>query len=230
MKTLTVLKDKFYMCIKIISLIHFHSLFPICSTTVSIFQITQSNPYHYIVAAVVQSVRHVWLFATPWTAHTRLPSPSTPGACSNSCLFNQWCHRTIESSVVRFSSCLQSFPASGSFLMSHLFTLSGQSIGASVLASFPLMNIQDGFPLVLTSLISLQSKGLSRVFSNNTVQKHQFFGIQLSHLFMTSHFSEMSCDKLISCFPESQQAAAFAKWMWPEITCITSRRGATGSE
>ena len=156
MKTLTILKDTFYMCLKIISLIHFPNLFPICSTTVSIFQITQSNPYHYIVVAIVQSLSHVWLFATPWTAHTRLPwASSTPWACSNSCPLNQWCHPTIASSVVRFSSCLQSFPASGSFLMSQLFILGGLSIGASVLASVLLMNIQDWFPLVLTSLISL---------------------------------------------------------------------------
>ena len=113
--------------------------------------------------------------------HTRVPCPSTaPKACSNSCPSSQWCHPTISSSVVPFSSCLQSFPASGSFHMSQLFTSGGQSIGASASASALPMNIQDWFPLGLTGWISSQSKGLSRVFSNATVQKHQFFGTQLS--------------------------------------------------
>ena len=113
--------------------------------------------------------------------HTRLPCPSSsPGACSNSCPLCQWCHPTISSSVVPFSSCLQSFPASGSFPIGQFFTSGGQSIGASASASVLLMNIQDWFPLGLIGLISLQSKGLSRVFSNTTVQKHQFFGAQLT--------------------------------------------------
>ena len=113
--------------------------------------------------------------------HTRFPGASpSPRACSNSCPLSQWCHPTISSSVVPFSSCLQSFPASGSSLMSWLFASGGQSIGASVSASVLPMNIQDWFPLGLTGLISLQSKKLSRVFSNTTVQKHQFFGTQLS--------------------------------------------------
>ena len=89
-------------------------------------------------------------------------------------------HPTISSSVMPFSFCLQSFPASGSFLMSQFFTSGGQSFGASSLASVLPKNIQDWFPLQLTGLISLRSKGLSRVFSNTTVQKHQFFGVQLS--------------------------------------------------
>ena len=111
--------------------------------------------------------------------HARLPCLSpTPRACSNSCPLSQWCHPNISSSVIPFSSCFQSFPASGSFQMSQFFTSGGQSIGAS--ASFLQMHIQDWFPLELTGLISLQSKGLSRVFSNTTVQKHQFFGTQLS--------------------------------------------------
>ena len=111
--------------------------------------------------------------------HASLPCLSpTPGACSNSCPFSQWCHWTISSSVVPFFSCLQSFPASGSFPMSQFFASSGQSIEAS--ASVLSMNIQDWFPLGLTGLICLQSKGLSRVFSNTTVQKHQFFDTQLS--------------------------------------------------
>ena len=111
--------------------------------------------------------------------HTRLPCPSPiPGPCSISCPSSQWCHPTISSSVVSFSSCLQSFPASRSFQMSQLFTSGAQSIGAS--ASVLPMNIQDWFPLGLTDLIPLQSKRLSHVFSNTTVQKHQCFSAQLS--------------------------------------------------
>ena len=115
--------------------------------------------------------------------YARLPCPSpTPGACSNSCPSSQWCHPTISSSVVPFSTCLQSFPASGSFPVSQFFTSGGQSIGASVSASSSvfLMNIQDWLPLGWTSWISLQSKGLSRVFSNTTLQKHQFFSVLLN--------------------------------------------------
>ena len=96
-----------------------------------------------------------------------------PGACLNSCPLNQWCHPTISSSLTHFFSCLQSFPASVSFPMSWLFASGGQSIGAS--GSVLPMNIQDWFPLGWTGWISLQSKGLSRVFSSTTVQKHQFF-------------------------------------------------------
>ena len=106
----------------------------------------------------------------------RLPCPPTLRAYSNSCPLNQWCHPTISSFAVPFSSCLQSFQASGSFPMSWPFASGGQSTGVSASASVPPMNIQDWFPLRLTSLISLQSKGLSRVFSNSTVQKHQFSG------------------------------------------------------
>ena len=113
--------------------------------------------------------------------HTRLPCPSpTPWAYSNSCPSSRWCHLTILSSVIHFSSYLQSFPASGSFQMSQFFPSGGQSIGASALTSVLPMNIQDWSPLGWTGWISLQSKGLSRVFSNNTVQKHQFIGAQLS--------------------------------------------------
>ena len=107
--------------------------------------------------------------------HTRLPCPSsTPGACSNSGPLSRWCHPTVSSSVVSFSSCLQSFPASGSFLMSHLFASGGQNIGAPASASVLLMNIQDWFPLGLSGLISLQSKGLSRVFSNTSLKSMNF--------------------------------------------------------
>ena len=115
---------------------------------------------------------------------TRLPCPSpTPWACSNSCPLTQWCHPTIASSVIPSSSCLQSFPASGSFPMIQVFASGSQSIGASASASALPMNIQDWFPLGWTGFISLQSKGLSRVFSNTTVQNHQFFGAQLSFFF-----------------------------------------------
>ena len=104
--------------------------------------------------------------------HTRLPCPSpTPGACSNSCPTSQWCHSTISYSVIPFSY-LQSFPASKSFPMSQFFTSGDQSIGVSASASVLSMSIQDWFPLGLTGWISLLSKGLSRVFSNTTVEKH----------------------------------------------------------
>ena len=111
--------------------------------------------------------------------HARLPCPlPTPRACSNSCPSSRWCHPTISSSDVPFSSCLQSFWASGSFSLNQFFALRGQSIGAS--ASVLPMDIQDWFPLGLTGLIFLQSKGLSRAFFNSIVQKHQFFSAQLS--------------------------------------------------
>ena len=113
--------------------------------------------------------------------HARPPCPSpTPGFYSNSCPLSRWCHPTISSSVVPFSSCLQSSPASGSFQMSQFFTSGGQSIGLSASTSICSMNIQDWFPLGWTSWISLLSKGFSRLFFNTTVQKHQFFGAQLS--------------------------------------------------
>ena len=116
--------------------------------------------------------------------HARLPCSSlTPGVCSNSCPLTRWCHLTISSSVVPFSSCLQSFPASGPFPMSHFFASGGQSVGASV--SVLPMCIQDWFPLVLTGLI-LRFKGLSGVFSNTIFQKHQFCSTQLS-LWSNSH-------------------------------------------
>ena len=112
--------------------------------------------------------------------HARLPCPPpTPGACSNSCPSSGWCHPTISSFGITFSSCLQSFPASGSFLMSQPFASGGQNIGTSASALVLPMTIQDWCPLGWTGWISLQSKRLSRVFSNTTVQKHQFFGAQL---------------------------------------------------
>ena len=116
-----------------------------------------------------------------WTAAQRLSCPLlSPRARSNSCPSSRWCHPTISASVLPFSSCLQSFPASGSFQTSQFFTSGGQSIGVSASTSVLPMNIQDWFPLGWTDWLSLQFKGLSRVFSNTTVQTHQFFGAQLS--------------------------------------------------
>ena len=113
--------------------------------------------------------------------HAKPPCPSpTPGVYSNSCPLHWWCHPIISSPVVPFSSCLQSCPASESFQMSQFFTIKWQSIEVSPSASILPVNIQDWFPLGLTGRISLQSKGLSRVFSNTTVQKHQFFSAQPS--------------------------------------------------
>ena len=112
-------------------------------------------------------------------ARTLCPSP-TPGVHSDSRPSSQWCHSAVSSSVVPFSSCPQSLPASESFPMSQLFAWDGQSTGVSALASFLPKNTQNWSPLGWTGWISLQSKGLSRVFSNTTVQKHQFFGTQLS--------------------------------------------------
>ena len=124
-----------------------------------------------------------------------LPCPSpTPEVYSDSCLLSRWCHPTISSSVISLSSCLQSFPVSGSFQMSQLVASGGHSIGISASASVLPMNIQDWFPLGWDSWISLQSKGLSRVFSNTTVQKHQFFGAQLS-LWPTSHIHTWLLEK-----------------------------------
>ena len=113
--------------------------------------------------------------------HTRPPCPSpTPGVHSNSCPSSRWCHPVISSSVVPFFSCPQTLPASGSFPMSQFFASGGQSTGISASPSVLPMNTQDWSPLGWTSWISLQSKGLSRVFTNTTVQKHQFFGTQPS--------------------------------------------------
>ena len=113
--------------------------------------------------------------------HARPPCPSpTPRVYSNSCPLSWWCHPTVSSFVIPFSSCLQSFPASESLQMSQFFASGGQSVGVSASISVLPMNIQDWFPLGWTGWISLKSKGLSRVFSNTTVQKHQFFGAQPS--------------------------------------------------
>ena len=130
----------------------------------------------------VQLLSHVRL-CNPMNCmqHARLPNPSpTPGVHPNPVPLTWWCHPTILSSVSPFSFCLQSFPASGSFQMSQLFASGGQSIGVSASASVTPMNTQDWSSSEWTGWISLQSKGLSRVFSNTTVQKHQFFYAQLS--------------------------------------------------
>ena len=113
--------------------------------------------------------------------HARPPCPSpTPGVYSNSCPLSRWCHPTISPSVIPFSSCPQSFPASGSFPMSQLFPSVAQSIGVSTSTSILPMNTEDWSPLGCTVCISFQSKGLSRAFSNTTVQKHRFFCTQVS--------------------------------------------------
>ena len=135
--------------------------------------------YYNLKVVVFQSLSHVWLFATTWAARIPCASPS-PRACSNSCPLNQWCHSIISSSVVPLSSPFQFFPTSGFLPMSQFFTSGDQSIGVSASASVLPMNIQDWFPLGWTGLNSLQSNGLSRAFSNTTVQKHQFFSVQLS--------------------------------------------------
>ena len=128
--------------------------------------------------------------------HARLPCPSpSHRVCSISCPLSRWCYPTISSFVVPFSSCLQSFLASGSFPMSWLFPSDGQSIGTSALV-FP-MNIQDWFPLGLTGLVFLLSKGLLRVFSSTTVQKHQFFSTQPS-LWSNSHIHTWLLEKTIA--------------------------------
>ena len=130
--------------------------------------------------------------------HARPPWPSAaPVVYSNSCPLSQWCHPTISSSVIPFSYCLQSFPASGCFPRSQFFASGGQSVGVSASASVLPMNIQDWFPLGLTGRISLQSKGLSRVFSIAAVRKHQFFGVQLYGPTLTSihdHWKNHSFD------------------------------------
>ena len=130
--------------------------------------------------------------------HSRLPCPSpTPGACSNLCPLSWWSHPIISSSVNLFSFCLQSFPASGSSPKSQLFTSGGQSTGASASGSVLPMNIKGWFPLGLTGLISMLSKGLSRVFSNTTVEKDQFFGVQPFYIVQLS-LSYMTTGKTIA--------------------------------
>ena len=147
--------------------------------------IYSSSPFQF---GSVKALRHVQLFATPWTAACKASLSITNSHNPNPCPSSRWYHPAISSSVVPFSSCLQSFLASGSFQKSHLFASGGQSIRVSASTSVLPMKTKDWSPLGWTGWISLQSKGLSRVFSNTTVQKHQFFGadsaffiVQLSH-------------------------------------------------
>ena len=143
------------------------------------------------VCLVAKSCQTLWPHGLH---HASLPCPSpSPRVCSNSCPLGQWCHPTILSSVIPLS-CLQSFPSSGSFWMSRIFVSGSQTIGASASASVLPMNIQNRFPLGLTSWISLQSKGLSRVFLSTTVQKHQFFSAQPS-LWSNSHIHTWLLEK-----------------------------------
>ena len=188
------------VCMHVFNLINVHVIFckvKVYSTLlwyiyviIAIYTIcTILHPYsttllyiHYTVPiSSVQSLSCVRLSLSPWTAALQVSCPSPiPGVYPNPCPLSRWCHPTISSSVVPFSSCPQSFPASGSFPISLLFTSGGQRTGVSASASVLPMNTQDWSPLGWTGWISLQSKGLSRVFSNTTVQKHQFFGAQLS--------------------------------------------------
>ena len=156
--------------------------------------------------------------------HTRLPSPSPfPRACSNSCPLSQWCRLTISSSAGPFSVCPHSFPALGFFPKNGLFTSGDQSIGASASASVLPMNIQDWFLLGLTGLISLQSKGLSRVFSGTIVQKHQFFSAQL-FLWSNSHIRTRLLEK-----PQLWKSHIFEQYLckvlFPNATYIRTSWG-----
>ena len=152
------------------------------------------------VFSSVQSLSRVRLFVTPWTtARQASLSITTPEVYSNSCPLSWWCHPTISSSVIPFSSCLQSFPASGSFPTRQLLASSDQSIGISASVSVLPMNVQGWFPLGWTALISLQSKGLSRVCFRSTTQKHQFFGAQHS---------------LLSISIDIWVTAKFGVWFW----------------
>ena len=157
--------------------------------------------------------------------HARLPCPSpTPGVYSNSCPSSQWCHPTISFPVVPFSFSLQSFPTSGDFPVSQFFTSGGQSIGVSASASVLPVNIQDWFPLGLTSWISLQSKGLSRIFSNTTVQKHQFFRSKEQ-----ASFNFMTAVTICSDFAAQENFGGklnHGLWCWrvpwfPHLCCVT---------
>ena len=158
-----------------------------------IMSITKKSYDKDTIIASVQSLSHVQIFETSWSTVCRLSCPSLSlGVWTNSCPLRQWCHPIISSSAIPLSSCLQSFPAAGSFQMCQFFASGGQNIGASVSASVLPMNIQDWFPLGLPGLISLQSKGLSRVFSSTTVRGYQFFSIQPS-LWFNSHNHKWLC-------------------------------------
>ena len=154
----------------------------------------------------VQSLSHVRLFVTPRTAAHQASLSITPGVYPNPCPLSWWCHPSISSSVIPFSSCPQSFPAPGSFLMSQLFTSGGQSVGVSDSTSILLMNTQDWSPLGWTGWISLQSKGLLRVFSNTAFQnKHHGRGLNsgLSHKGSSTFWPRN--DRCLSCLQPIDQ-------------------------
>ena len=147
--------------------------------------------------------------------HASLPCPlPTLEAYSNSCPSSWWCHPTISSFVVPFTSCLQSFTASGSFQKSQFFASGGQSIGVSASASVLPMNIQDWFPLGWTGLISLKSKGLSRVFSDTTVQKHQLFGTQFN---LGSRAVMYGCESWTVNKAKQWRIDGFELWCWRSL-------------
>ena len=178
-----------FVCFLFFALSAVWSLFPLifvlCFWVPSLCRPILSCFLSLSVFSSVQLLNHVWLFATPWTAARQTSlSITNSRSCSNSCPLSRWCHPTISSSVIHFSSCLQGlfqcFSASGSFTVNQFFISGGQSFGVSASTSVLPEKIQDWFPLGWTGWISLQCKGLSRVFSNTTVQKHQFFNTQLS--------------------------------------------------
>ena len=153
---------------------------PKCPSTNEFIHIYTYTFNGWVFSSVQFSHSVVSNSATPWTATCQASlSITTPRVHPNPCPLSQWCHPTISSSIVPFFSCPQSFPASGSFQMNQLFVSGGQSIGVSASTSVLPMNTQDWSPLGWTSWISLQYKVLSRVFSNTTVQKHQFFSAHL---------------------------------------------------
>ena len=158
----------------------------------------------------VQSLGRVQLFVTPWTAARQASLFITnPWSLLKFISIESWCHPTVSSSVIPISSCLQYFPASASFQMSQLFASGGQSIGVSAPTSVLPMNTQDWSPLEWTGWISLQSKGLSRVFSNTTVQKHQFFGTHLHSPTLTSihdYWKNHSLDETDLCWQSNVSA------------------------
>ena len=167
-----------------------------CSITMRGYICRRTMSFVYIFSSVLFSHSVVPDSLRPHgLQHSRPPCPSpTPRACSNTCPLGQWCHPTISSSVIPFSSCPQSIPASQSFPMNQFFASSSQSIGVSAPISVLPMNTQDWFPLGWIGCISLQSNGLSRVFSNTTVPKHQLFGTQLT-LWSNSHIHTWLLEK-----------------------------------
>ena len=182
---------------------------------------------HYMVGLVFAFMRIVFsfvvvhqLFTTSWTTACQAPlSPLSLRVCSNSCPLSQWCYLTISSSTTSFFLCLQYFPASGSFPMSWLFASGCQNTGASALASILSVNIQGWFPLGLTSWISLQFQGLSRVFSSTKIQKHQFFSIQPSLRF-NSHICTSLLEKPEYCLYFSEKVCAVNTITGPICTLV----------